>query len=214
MTLQDIIQQFQASGEIPTSTIGRLGIADDAVAYSIRSVLAEFSRACPVRASVDATGAASSVAIPGYTRGWSVDGVEVPAGSVPEEWASMDAYTISASGVVALDGAPGEAWRVHYRRPHTVAGEDTSLESDDLVPLFKLVASDLFTKLAAYHAETQKPEFTADSVNYQSKTREYLALAKAAREAFYRIVGISETAATIAPVEISAPSHQSWRLLE
>lgn len=139
---------------------------------------------------------------PLYEDGFSiVQQIEYPIGQVPEslffenDWN----YYRSPAGVkLRLIGESGgltpnvnDAVRVTWTARH--AADFSTVPDRDFYPICAFASSLAFEKLAAIYAQTGDPTVSADVVNYRTKSQEYLAMAKTARQRYFNALGIDES---------------------
>jgi hypothetical protein len=83
----------------------------------------------------------------------------------------------------------GEKAYVTYGVPHVVTASSDSIPLADRLAVVKLAASGCATQLAALYAQTSDPTYGADTVNYRTKSQDYLALAKALKLDYQEHIG-------------------------
>lgn len=211
MTRAELITAYIASREIPTTTLEThlaSGMTvEDLVAQQVDLCCAEFSADVPHRKTKSGTADGELIPLAGWFYGSRVISFETPEGS--RLFLPAREYEISTSGDVRVyEGLPlAQTYCITYAALHELpATGDITIPAARHAAFFRLVTARLLARVATAHGETRKPEIAADSVDYQSKAREYTALAREAYAEYRRLVGLTEKpsarpALGFAPVE-------------
>jgi hypothetical protein len=111
-----------------------------------------------------------------------------------------------------LPASTGSAYKIRYTAIHDLPypkDEDTETEQDTAAaasvtivdahhqPFFRLTAAYGFDRLASLHGETIATAFAGDSVSHQTKSGEYIRLAKEARIQYRRMLGLPDNPAVM-----------------
>jgi hypothetical protein len=83
----------------------------------------------------------------------------------------------------------GEKAYITYGVSHVLSGTVDTIPVSDRLAVSKLAAAECARMLAAYYAQTGDPTIGADTINYRTKSQDYLALAKTLEEAYRNHVG-------------------------
>lgn len=141
--------------------------------------------------------------------GWMPDlstvrSLEYPAGQRPasmlesEDWTL---YRLSTSvqkiRLISLTPSTGETLRITWTKPHLIDGSSSTIPGNDEEAVANLAAAIGLRELAAHYANTVDPTLTADSVNYRSKSSEYLKLASELEQQYRAHMGIKDEGAEI-----------------
>lgn len=192
---------------------------------AIVEAVKRYSRVRPVEAVQDypGDGATFDFALP---TGWQQDSstiraVEYPAGQRPAsllEPTDWEFYRSTTSVVKlrlkSLTPASGQTLRVTWTKPHVVDVTSSTIIAHDEEAVANLAAAVGLRQLAALYANTVDPTIQADSVNYRSKSSEYLKLAGELEQQYREHLGIkaegSETMAggTFVDVDRSSSLNQ------
>ena len=111
--------------------------------------------------------------------------------------------------------AADEDIRVAYTALHTCTALACSVDDFDEQAVQMLCASIFCDMLATYFAQTQDSTIAADSVDHNSKAREYAARAKTYRKQYFDHLGIKEgqvTAASVTRDQDAPSSHRADKL--
>lgn len=197
MTRADFITAYIAAREIPAATLethlaSGLNL-EQLVGQQFDLCRAEFSADIPHHTTKSGTADGQVIPLAGWFYASRVVSFETPGGS--RLFLRGTAYEISPTGdVTVLWGVPeGQSYRITYTALHELpeTGEVTIPEAR-YAAFFRLVTARLLARVATAHGETRKPEISADSVDYQSKAREYTALAREALAEYRRLAGLAE----------------------
>lgn len=162
-----------------------------------------YSRVRPVEAVQDyaGDGATFDFAVP---TGWmpelsTVRSMEYPAGQRQASLLESDQwnfYRLSTSVVkirlIAITPATGETLRVTWTKPHVIDVAGSTIVAHDEEAVANLAAAIGLRELAAHYANTVDPTLAADSVNYRSKSSEYLKLANELEQQYREHLGIKD----------------------
>lgn len=210
MNRNEFIQAFQASGEITQAALVQLttgaGVPnkDDTAAFGLDGALMEFSRDIPLVESVSQAWAGSPVTMEYWYHKSQVLSIESPTGQHPIALLDLSVVEVDgeAGSFYLSQIANGANYKLRYTALHRIPPMPESGDSDAPVDVtipaylhaayFKLAAAVLYERLAGKHAETAGSSFAADSVSYQTKSGEYSRLAKEARKAYRRMLGLPE----------------------
>lgn len=107
--------------------------------------------------------------------------------------------------------AATESFRVTYTAVHTCGESSCTVETFDEEAVQALAAAYFCDMLATYFAQSGDSTIAADSVDHQSKAREYAARAKAYRKIYYDHLGVKEGQAVPASVTRDQDLKGSWR---
>ncbi len=175
---------------------------------AIVEAVKRYSRVRPVEAVQDfaGDGATFDFALP---IGWQQDSstiraVEYPAGQRPAsllEPADWELYRSTTSVVKlrlkSLTPASGQTLRVTWTKPHVVDVTSSTIIAHDEEAVSNLAAAVGLRQLAAHYANTVDPTIQADSVNYRSKSSEYLKLADTLEGQYKQHLGIKDDTSEI-----------------
>lgn len=191
MTREQIIDRFVAGEFIPVASLTQLGTdIAKTVGAVIDEAISEFSLDSPreVVATGTLTGATITLA------DWSADQpqvcrvveIEMPSGQFPKSTIDASEFTNVAGTVTLADAQVNAAYRVTYKTAHTV----DSIPASQIPAFCQLVCSYLYTRLAVKHVESRRPDISADSVDYRSKSDIYRSLSKDAYAEYERKLGL------------------------
>lgn len=147
--------------------------------------------------------------ISGWYEGFSqMRAIEYPRGESTPAFLDSGEWTIydSPSGRSLRFPSPltnGEYARVAFTAPHAV--DASTVPVSDLYAVGALSAALAARRLAAAYAQTGDSSIVADSVNYRSKSSEYLALARQLEQDYENYLGTDPN--RLAP---SASSTSTW----
>lgn len=164
---------------------------------AIELALQRYGADVPRRLVTDVTWPSTSVFGPvpeGWSQRSSLDQVEYPVGRVPPA-------TVFAAAIQTLDGwalelvhavAAGSVVRVHHQAPHELQAGDAP--ADTVEPAHReafasYAAALLCRQLAAHYSGQRETTVGADSVQTESRARNYAARAKEYRAAYFAGVG-------------------------
>jgi hypothetical protein len=125
-----------------------------------------------------------------------VSRIEYPIGSVPpnvlldESWQMYRSPTGLKVMFTGTTPTNGTSVRVSLTARHIDDG--STVPDADFEAVCDFAAALGFEALAAFYAQTGDPSLLADTVNYRTKSQEYLGLAKAARKRYFDHVGVTE----------------------
>lgn len=209
MNRTDFISKFQASGEVTAEALTQLaavtGVQDPAAiaAAAMDAALVEFSRASRRVLSVSDSWAEAAVTLANWYEGSTLLTVECPTGTHPPTYLAPSQIELDqdAGTVYLISIASGTAYKIRYTVMHEIPAmpegdddpEDVTIPASQHTAFFRLTAAVIFERLAGRYAETTGSGFAADSVQYQTKTGEYLKLAKEARRQYRLALGLPET---------------------
>lgn len=162
-----------------------------------------YARVRPIEAVQDYPGDGTTFdfALP---TGWvpdlsTVRSLEYPMGERPpsmledEDW---QFYRASTSVVMirlkVVTPSAGQTLRVTWTKPHLVDLAGSTIVAQDEEAVANLAAAIGLRQLAAHAANTVDPSLAADSVNYRSKSSEYLKLADALETQYREHMGIND----------------------
>lgn len=172
---------------------------DRAIAEAVK----RYARIRPVEAVQDypGDGATFDLALP---TGWvpdlsTVRSLEYPAGQRPaalleaEDWQFYRVSTaVLTIRLTALTPSVGQTLRLTWTKPHTVDQAGSSIVGQDEEAVANLAAAIGLRQLAAVYANTVDPTLAADSVNYRSKSSDYLKLAGELEQQYREHMGITD----------------------
>jgi hypothetical protein len=197
----DAVQtKVREAGAVPS-----YGMGTDDYEHFIRTALRRYSRDKANIKVANITGTSvkyieiNGTTLPKFIDGFSkINYIEAAAATVADndppnfiERDNWDYYRDATKLYIYLkDDAPGasDIIRVQYTVEHTITGLDAA--TVDTVPSFDFEAvvywavSEALLALAGKYADSTDPTLRADVVNYQSKSRNYLAVAKVFRELY------------------------------
>lgn len=177
---------------------------------AIVEAVKRYSRVRPIEAIQDypGDGATFDFALPA---GWvenlsTIRSLEYPTGQRPpsllenDEW---QLYRSSTSTVVirltVATPSAGQTLRATWTKPHLVDVNGSTIVAQDEEAVGNLAAAIGLRELAAHYANTVDPTIVADSVNYRSKSSEYLKLAGELEQQYRDHMGIKDKDAEILP---------------
>ena len=178
----------------------------EVVAAIEEAIAGRYSKDRPRHAVADLAGngvtyewALSSIS--GWDEGFSqVRSIEYPRGETVPAYLDSDTWAMyeSPSGRSLRFRSPltnGKYARVVFTAPHAV--DASTLPASDLYAIGALAAALAARRLAASYAQTGDSSIVADSVNYRSKSAEYLALARHLEQDYQTISELTRTAARL-----------------
>jgi len=168
---------------------------------AIVEAVKRYSRVRPIEAIQDypGDGASFDFALPA---GWvqdlsTVRSLEYPAGERPMsilDEADWQFYRSSTSTQVlrllVFTPTAGQTLRMTWTKPHLVDVSGSTVITQDEEAVANLAAAMGFRQLAASYANTVDASLAADSVNYRSKSSEYLKLADALETQYRQHMGL------------------------
>lgn len=219
MKLAELRTSFIDSALISAASLSSIGVdKGKLIDATMREAVAEFSAAVPRVASKEFTYARSAVTLDDWDAFSRVLSVEGPTGDVPPTYVDQrDVYVDPDTGALGFASlASGTACKARYTALHTIPDSpsgDVTIPTARLKAWLYLVAAMIAEKLAARHAE-ENHGFQSDVTDHQSKSREYLNLAKEYRRQFRAQVGSAENAPSgPSPAEAVAQfDHPSYRM--
>lgn len=132
--------------------------------------------------------------------GWEVDfsrltSVEIPDGAAPDgETTPIEAMTdqglLGLRIRLARSLAVGQSAHVRFTAAHVLDVNDDTIPSQDREAVAGWAAALLFEELASLYSGHRQPTIQADSVDWQSKGRDFAARAKRLRESYLNHLGI------------------------
>lgn len=229
MNRTEFIQAFLLSGEVAASQIAQLreatgAASNDAIAETVLlAALPEFSRAARRVTTASGAWASKAVTLTGWYEQSALLSVECPTAQHPKTY--LDASYIEldreAGTVYLREVVDGTAYTIRYSILHEIP----AMPDDDTAPTavtipssqhgayYKLAAALTFERLASRYAETTGSGFAVDAVSYQTKTGEYLKLAKEARRQFRLALGLLPDATPeVGGIAVSIDTP-SWRIM-
>ena len=170
---------------------------------AIVEAVKRYARVRPIEAVQDYAGdsATFDFALP---TGWvpdfsTVRAIEYPAGQrpasllEPEEWSFYRSATTTVTiRLKTLTPSTGQTLRVTWTKPHLVDTSGSTIPAQDEEAVANLAAAVGLRELAAHYANTVDPTMQADSVNYRSKSSEYLKLADELEGQYKQHLGITD----------------------
>lgn len=197
MTRAELITAYVASREIPSSTLethlASGASIEELVGRQFDLCCAEFSADIPHHTTKSGTADGQVIPLAGWFYASRIVSFETPEDS--RLFLKGTAYEILPTAEVAVfEGVPeGQTYRITYTALHELPETgDVTIPAARHAAFFRLVTARLLARVATAHGETRKPEIAADSVDYQSKAREYTALAREAYLEYRRLAGLSE----------------------
>ena len=177
--------------------VGALTLDDSEDA--LQDAVSHYSRFRPRRFVEDLTAVADKVLtrdVAGDLSDWdessAVESIEYPAGLVPPSIEAHQTY-LAPGGALSLyveELPQGETARVTYTARHLVAASTCTVPQSDYEAVGSWMAARLLEELAARGAAVTDSTMAADSVERNSQSRDYRALAKGYRDRFYELLGI------------------------
>lgn len=177
---------------------GKLSDTDRAALIN-QAITQRYSFDAPREVVADVAGAGSSdLSLPAdFEDGFSViRQLEYPIGDVPPATIESDAWsfyrTPNALKIRLVDAAPAaiENLRVTFTARHKSDG--STVRDADFEAVCDYAAALCFEALAAAYVQVGDASIAADSVNYRTKSQEYLSLAKGARKRYLDHMGITD----------------------
>jgi hypothetical protein len=177
--------------------------ADELKAAIEESLGGRYSKDRPRRVVADLAGNGAQsewdvTTISGWQDGFSqITEIEYPQGQLPATMLDNDDWTIYESPTVrslrfrfALGS--GKAARITFTAPH--ATDASSMPDADFYALGALAASLAARKLSAVYTQVGDSSLAADTVNYRTKSAEYMALAKRLEQDYENLLGTAPAA--------------------
>lgn len=170
---------------------------------AIVEAVKRYARVRPIEAVQDyaGDGATFDFALPA---GWvqdlsTVRSLEYPAGQRPASLLESDDWEYYRSSTSAvkirlkdLTPSVGQTLRVTWTKPHQVDVSGSTIVSQDEEAVANLAAAIGLRQLAAHYANTVDPTLAADTVNYRSKSSDYLKLASELETQYREHMGIKD----------------------
>lgn len=127
--------------------------------------------------------------------------IEYPSGSQEPEYLARDDYLVGSSSWRFIDVTPttGESAIVTY----SIGQTETTVPANALEGVAQLSAALACYAIAAKFAATTNPAVQADSIDYRSKSDQWLSIARRFEQTGYRILGIDMTSSGT----VSQPSY-------
>ena len=201
MTLRELSDRVKI---LVQDAAGKLsdGDRDKLIAQSIQQ---RYSKDRPREIVTDVPGnGAADLDLPGagedvFDEGFSlIRQLEYPIGNVPPSTIEDGGWTLyrTPAGLklrlLASRVPAGESIRVTWTARHR--GDGSTVPQCDFEAVCDLAAALCFDALAAIYAQTGDSTIAADTVNYRTKSQEYLGLAKSARRRYFAHIGVAEEA--------------------
>lgn len=171
---------------------------------AIEQAVLHFSKDRPRAVIEDVTG--DGTAWLDLPEGWQTDissliAIEYPIGSTPPEYLEgFDIYRGPESELIYLGDdnsvADGADARVTYGAAHILDEETDTIPTTYRMAVCLLAASFLCEQLASAYTGDTNSTIGADSVDHQSKSRDYAARAKDLRRRYQDLVGVEDRVAT------------------
>lgn len=170
---------------------------------AIVEAVKRYTRVRPIEAVQDypGDGATYDFALP---TGWvpdlsTVRSLEYPAGQrapsllEEDEWQFYRSSTsVMKIRLKAITPSAGQTLRVTWTKPHLVDVSGSTIASQDEEAVANLAAAIGLRELAAHYANTVDPSIAGDTVNYRSKSSEYLKLASELETQYREHMGIKD----------------------
>jgi len=163
--------------------------------------LKKYSKFRPLDGVADIAGddgytyALPSAFVDGFSK---ISSVEYPQGEQQPSMIALEEVTLYRSpttlnlNFLTFSPATGKTVRLSFTALHTVTATASTVPASDEEAVSALAASIGCQALATHYAQTQDPSLAADTVNYQSKSSEYSALAKRLQAMFNEFLGLKE----------------------
>lgn len=213
--------------DLVPDTAGRLKAG--ALDRAVEAARVHYSADRPRRSVVDIEVPDGGNAVP-LPAGWEpefskLQDVEYPVGSVPPSLLRAASYAVvqSPTGEViyVLEALPaGATLRVTYSAPHVLTSLECSIPAARFEAVACWAAALLADQLAAANADNTEPTIAVDRVDQTSPSRTWAARAKAYRERYAQLVGVTgvaegdrptlKSACAEADLDISASDGGSW----
>jgi hypothetical protein len=196
------LDQFQSQRDVALrDAVGKLPSGDrDALLQ--QAILQRYSKDRPREMVSDQTGNGTQlIAMPATAPDVFEDGfsiihtVEFPISIVPpnyvleEDWQIYRAPTGLQLMLLAATPASSDTVRVAWTARHKPDG--STVPDVDFEAVCDWAASLCYAALAGIYAQTGDPTILADTVNYRTKSQEYIGLAKAAAKRYFDHMGIA-----------------------
>ncbi|HWR17123.1 MAG TPA: hypothetical protein VN577_20000 [Terriglobales bacterium] len=170
---------------------------EDRRAIIAKAIVQVFSKDRPHVKVVEILGnGTNDIALPGeFVDGFSlVSKVEYPIGNIPATYIDDADYglyrTPTGLKLRFMSAAPADGEKIWstFTAPHKDDG--STIADVDFEAVCDCAAAIALEVLATKYGGTVDPQISADVVNWRSKSQEYLALAKAAWQRYYKALGI------------------------
>lgn len=197
--------QFQQQRDIALQDSANKLDAGDRDALLKQAILQRYSKDRPQELVSDIAGTGTAlVNLPtatgaAYEEGYStIESLEFPIGDTPpnllleEEWQLYK--TPTGTQIMLLDVQPANAEFIRATWTARHAGDGSTVPDKDFEAVCDYAAGLCFEALAAQYAQTGDPTIAADSVNYRTKSQEYLGLGKAAKKRYFDHIGVTDDA--------------------
>ena len=187
-----------------------------------KAITERYSKDRPLQLASDVNGAASNLlALPTSSGGTFEEGfsivktIEFPIGDAPPtliDDANWRMYRTPTALKIMLDilaPSASDTLRITWTARHK--DDATTVPDPDFYAVCDLAAALCYEALAGIYAQTGDASLSADSVNYRTKSQEYLSLAKALAKRYYEHLGInpSDTGAATGPAGASFSMHET-----
>lgn len=174
---------------------------DDRKAFILQAITQRYSKDRPREIVSDHAGdGTSDLALPSaagatFEEDFSrIKQIEYPIGDLPPTLIEDDEWqfyrTPAALKVRLLTVKPTAAESVRFTWTTTHKEDGTTVAVPDFDAVCDYAAGLCFAALAAKFAQVGDPTIGADTVNYRTKSQEYMALAKAAKQRYFDHLGI------------------------
>ncbi|HLZ93369.1 MAG TPA: hypothetical protein VKQ28_16815 [Candidatus Acidoferrum sp.] len=156
-------------------------------------------------------GAGTDVWEEGYS---SVRTIEFPIGTFPpnlileEDWQIYG--TPSGKKIMVISTAPlaTDTVRITWTARHL--GDGSTVPDPDFEAVCDYAAGLCYEALAGIYAQTGDASISADSVNYRTKSQEYMGLAKAAKKRYFDHVGVDDSKGVeVGPAIATGSMHEN-----
>lgn len=214
--------QFQKQRDIVLQDAAAKLPSGDRDALLIQAILQRYSKDRAQQLVSDAAGNGTPyLDLPESSQGSFEEGfsavlsLEYPVGSVPpnilldEEWQMY--RDPSALRILMTSQSPsvGENVRVTWTARHKDDG--STVPDYDFEAVCDFAAALCLEALAKTYAQTGDPTIMADSVNYRTKSQEYLSLSKAVQKRYFDHLGVSQNPDTpqVGPALANGSVHET-----
>lgn len=207
MATKNLRDDFQVGVDLRLEDL-KNALGSDEKQEAIGEALAEYSKDKPQTAADDITGDAgfdyllSDLA--SYEDGFSwITNIEYPydsSAAIPnniedDRWAIYNSGSAKYLRFLDVKPATSETFRAHYTIPYVFDDSDNVvIPLADFRALCNLATAYALRAVAAKFVHTGDPSFSADVVNYRSKSREAMDLAKVFAKAYRDHMGLKDDA--------------------
>jgi len=215
------LDQFQAQRDVVLRDGAAKLPSGDRDALLTQAILQRYSKDRPREVVSDVSGNGTNIlSLPGsdtdvFEEGYSaIRLIEFPVGSFPpnlildEDWQMY--RTPAGMKIMMISTAPQATDTVRLTWSARHLGDGSSVPDPDFEAVCDYAAGLCYEALAGIYAQTGDATIMADSVNYRTKSQEYVGLAKAAKKRYFDHVGVDDSKGVeVGPAIATGSIHES-----